>query len=140
MKIPLTEFEQIIDETILKLGLQYFKKGLVDEPEEITPGEYEAIVKGTDEYLVELTINNQIITQHACSCPYDMGPVCKHVVAVIFYLLHNELDLTVEPKKGGGEGKGHAQEKKSQKKKSVAGQIDEMLELISHDDLKEYGE
>ncbi len=138
MKIPLTEFEQIIDETILKRGLQYFKKGLVNEPEEIAPGEYEAIVEGTDEYLVELTINNHIITQHACSCPYDKGPVCKHVVAVIFSLLKSGLDMTRKAKKSVGDKRGDTSEKKSKKKKSLAGQIDEVLEKISHDDLKVY--
>ncbi len=45
MKIPLNQFEQYIDETILKRGLQYFKNGQVNEPEEISPGEYVAIVE-----------------------------------------------------------------------------------------------
>ncbi len=132
MKIPLTEFEQHIDETILKRGFQYFKKGLVNEPEEIAPGEYEAIVEGTEPYTVQLTIKNEVITEHVCSCPYDMGPVCKHVVAVIFYLLQNDLDLKVKTPKNSGE------EKKTQKKKTVAEQVDEMLEKVSHDDLKVY--
>ena len=38
MNIPLNQFEQIIDETILKRGLDYFRKGLVEEPEELSPG------------------------------------------------------------------------------------------------------
>jgi uncharacterized Zn finger protein len=49
MQIPLNQFEQYIDETILKRGLQYFKKGHVHEPEEISPGVYEAIVEGTED-------------------------------------------------------------------------------------------
>jgi len=40
MKIPFAEFEQHIDEIILQRGLQYYKKGLVNELEEIAPGEY----------------------------------------------------------------------------------------------------
>ena len=31
MEIPLIEFEQVIDEIILKRGLAYFKKGAVKE-------------------------------------------------------------------------------------------------------------
>lgn len=56
MQIPLTQFEQYIDETILKRGLQYFKKGHVHEPEEISPGVYEAIVEGSEDYTVQLTL------------------------------------------------------------------------------------
>lgn len=52
MQIPLNQFEQIIEETILKRGLQYFKKGHVHEPEEISPGENETIVEGSEDYTV----------------------------------------------------------------------------------------
>ncbi len=101
MLIPLRHFEDFIDETILRRGLSYFKKGQVHEPEEIRTGEYEAIVEGTEDYTVRLTIKNGAITEHVCNCPYDMGPVCKHVVAVIFYLQQDELEL--EQKKSAGE-------------------------------------
>jgi len=120
MTIPLTEFEQYIDKIILKRGLQYFNKDLVNEPEEIGPGEYEAIVEGTEPYTVHPTIKNKVITEHICSCPYDMGPVCKHVVAVIFHLLQNDLDLTVKTKKNSGEGKKNTTEKKTPKKKTIS--------------------
>ena len=86
MKISLNEFEQLIDETILKRGLSYFKGGAITDFAELSNGEYEAIVSGTEEYTVQLEISNNIITKHNCDCPYDMGPVCKHVVAVIFHL------------------------------------------------------
>jgi len=132
MEIPLTEFELHIDETILNRGLQYFKKGLVSEPEKVAPSEYEAIVEGTESYTVQLTIKNEVITEHVCSCPYDMGPVCKHVVAVIFQLLQNDLDLKAKRKKNDGT------EKKTPKKKTITEQVDEMLEKLSHSDLKMY--
>ena len=132
MKIPLNEFEQHIDETILKRGFQYFKKGLVNEPEEIGPGEYEAIVEGTDQYTVRILIKNDVITEYVCSCPYDMGPVCKHVVAVIFHLQQNEIDLYKKPQKKSAQGK------KVNKKKTVTEQVDELLEKLSHENLKDY--
>ena len=44
MQIPRNQFEQYIYEAILKRGLSYFKNGNVHEPEEISPGENEAIV------------------------------------------------------------------------------------------------
>ncbi|TAL59651.1 MAG: hypothetical protein EPN85_08935, partial [Bacteroidetes bacterium] len=62
MQIPLNQFEQCIDETILKRGFSYFKNGYVNEPEEITPGVYEAIVQGSEDYSVQLEIKNGNIT------------------------------------------------------------------------------
>ena len=98
MQIPFNQFEQYISDTILKRGLSYFKNGRVQEPAEIRPGEYEAIVEGSVDYTVRLTIKKGIITGFVCDCPYDMGPVCKHVAAVILYLQQDELDLKTKKK------------------------------------------
>jgi len=132
MKIPLQNFEQYIDETILKRGYQYFKKGMVDEPVEISHGEYEANVNGTDLYTVRLAIKNGFISEYVCSCPYDLGPVCKHVVAVIFHLQQNEIEVYEKPKKKSGEGK------TVPKKKTVTEQVDVILEKVSHEQLKDF--
>ena len=48
MNIPLDEFEQHIDEDILKRGLLYFKKGYVTSVDELSGGDYEAIVEGIE--------------------------------------------------------------------------------------------
>lgn len=129
MQIPLNQFEQYIDETILKRGLDYFKSGYVYPPEEINQGKYEAIVAGTQEYLVQITIENKIITDHYCDCPYDYGPICKHVVAVLFELQQDVLELTQITS---------SNKKKTQRKKrkTLAQQVDELLEKASHDELK----
>lgn len=133
MQIPLTQFEQYIDETILKRGLQYFKKGLVHEPEEISPGEYEAIVEGTEDYTVQLTLKNGIITEHVCDCPYDFGPVCKHVASVFFYLQQDELELNKKTTRTKT-----SQSAKPAKRKTVGQQVDELLEKATHDELKQF--
>ncbi|SDD07073.1 SWIM zinc finger family protein [Williamwhitmania taraxaci] len=133
MEFPLNQFEQYIDETILKRGLSYFKKGYVHEPEEISPGEYEAIVEGSDDYTVQLTLNNGIVTESVCDCPYDMGPVCKHVVAVIFYLQQNDLDLKTITK---ASSKGKVA--KTAKPKTIADQVNELLEKATHEELKQF--
>lgn len=114
MQIPLNQFEQYIDETILERGLTYFKNGHVHEPEEMSPGKYETIVEGTEDYTVQLTINNGIITEYVCDCPYDMGPVCKHVAAVIFYLQQDVLELNKKTK-----GANTDQASKPEKRKTV---------------------
>ena len=133
MQIPFNQFEQYIDETILNRGLSYFKKGHVHEPEEISPGEYETIVEGTEDYTVQLTLKNGIITEYVCDCPYDMGPVCKHVVAVIFYLQQDELELNKKTQRAKTD-----QNSKPAKRKTVAQQVDELLEKATHDELKQF--
>jgi len=133
MQIPLNQFEQFIDETILKRGLQYFKNGHVHEPEEISPGEYEAIVEGSEDYTVQLTLKNGTITEYVCDCPYDMGPVCKHVAAVIFYLQQDELELNKKTKRAKT-----GETSIPTKRKTVAQQVDELLEKATHDELKQF--
>ncbi len=125
MKIPLSEFEQFIDEKILKRGWNYFKNGTVSDFSEIAIGSYEAMVSGTEEYTVHLEVENNTIVAYNCDCPYDLGPVCKHIVAVIFHLQQNELDLN-QP---------NTSQSKKKKTKSVTQQITELLQIISHKEL-----
>lgn len=133
MQIPLNQFEQYIDETILKRGLSYFKSGYVNEPEEITPGVYEAIVQGSEDYTVELKIKNGNIAEHTCTCPYDMGPVCKHIVAVIFYLQQEVLEI-----KQKSTSQKEKKPKKITKRKTVLEQVNDVLEKISYEELKQF--
>lgn len=128
MKIPLSEFEQLIDEKILKRGLSYFKSNAITDFGEISVGEYEAVVSGTDEYIVQLTINENTIVEHSCTCPYDMGPVCKHIIAVIFQLQQDELGLN----------QSNFKTQKKKKTKSVPQQIKELLKVIPHEELVEF--
>ena len=134
MEIPLSHFEEYIDEPILKRGLSYFKKGFVHEPAEVRPGDYEAVVEGSEEYTVKLSISNGVIIEHSCDCPYDMGPVCKHVAAVIFYLEQEELGLTQSTKKGSSK-KAKASSSKPSKRKTIAQQVDNLLDKVTHDEL-----
>lgn len=130
MQIPLNDFEQFIDDTILKRGLSYFKSGAITDFSEMSNGQYEAIVSGTEAYTVQLKISNRTIVEHNCDCPYDMGPVCKHIVAVIFHLQQDELKLNqpVIPKP------------RKKKTKSVSQQVKELLKAISHKELIEFVE
>lgn len=131
MQFPLNHFEQYIDEAILKRGLSYFKKGHVISFDEITQGEYEAVVIGTDEYLVRLKVKSRNVIENSCTCPYDMGSVCKHIVAVLFYMQQEELGLKPADKE-------QAKRKAKSKKKTVSEQVDEILDKLSHDDLKKF--
>ncbi len=133
MQIPINQFEQYIDETILKRGLSYFKNGHVFEPEVTGPGRYEAIVKGAGNYTVQLSIKNDVITDYVCDCPYDLGPVCKHVAAVIFYLQQDTLKLKVKTK-----NETSVLPPKTPKRKTKSEKVDELLEKVTHDELKQF--
>ena len=128
MIIPLNEFEQVIDEIILKRGLTYFKDGAITDFSEFSNGEYEASVSGTEEYTVQLEIRNNIITEHNCDCPYDIGAVCKHVVAVIFHLQQDNLELN----------KPSVSKPRKEKTKSVSQQVKELLKAVSHKELIDF--
>jgi len=130
MKIQLDRFEEQIDEVILQRGLNYFKKGYVTDVEEIGPGDYEATVNGREIYTVHLHVEKGVVTEYDCDCPYDQGPVCKHIVAVLFYLqqdvLHLEEDIPTK------------KTAKKAKKSSDMEQVDKILHLLSHEELKAF--
>ncbi len=125
MRIPISEFEQFIDERILERGLSCFENGAITDFSEIATGEYKATVFGTEDYTVQIKISNNIVVVHNCDCPYDMGSVCKHIVAVIFHLQEDKLELTnpdfTLPKK--------------KKTKAISQQVNELLKTISHKEL-----
>ena len=135
MRIPLDHFEQVIDEKTLTRGLSYYKKGLVRQLDEVSPNTYEAVVEGTEDYTVHMTIDNDVVTEFVCDCPYDQGPVCKHVAAVLFKLLEEPLQLTHKQYKTKSKPKTKATTGK--KRKTIAEQIDEMLAKASKEDLVE---
>lgn len=141
MIIPLNEFEQHIDVDILKRGLQYFKKGHVTSVDELSGGEYEAIVEGSETYTVHLQLKNGSIIGNYCTCPYDWGPFCKHEVAVLFYLQQDELGLKVKKNssvKSSPSAKAKTEKKAVNKKKTIQDQLTEILEKLSPDEIKSY--
>ena len=62
-----------------------------------------------------------------------MGPVCKHVAAVIFYLQQDELGLNKKTK-----GVKTDRNSKPAKRKTVAQQVDELLDKATYDELKQF--
>ena len=129
MTIQLDNFEQQIDPAILKRGYEYFKKGYITDVDDLGDGDYEATVEGSETYTVRLHVEGNEVTDYECDCPYDWGAVCKHVVAVLFYLRKDLLES------GGLSQK----EKRSKpKKESEATQFEKLLKLVSHDELRTF--
>ncbi|MDE3247607.1 MAG: SWIM zinc finger family protein [Bacteroidota bacterium] len=136
MKFPIEQFEQHIHEAILKRGLSYFKSGAVRTFEKISKGCYEAIVEGSVDYTVQIKVNKGVVTDFSCDCPYDSGPVCKHVAAVLFHMQQDELDL--HPAEEGSRkrsGKNKASIQPRKKSKTVADQVKHILSTVSHQEL-----
>ncbi len=130
--IPLSGFEQFVDEKLLSRGLSYFRNGQVTSFEELSPGEFEAEVEGSEVYDVRLTVSKKKITSYLCTCPYDYGTVCKHIVAVLYYMRNEE----EKPDKADNR-KGTAR-KPAAKRKTVSEQVDELLGALSHEDLNSF--
>lgn len=128
MEIPLQEFEQHIDEQILSRGWSYFHEGYVTDVEQVSPDQYQAVVSGSEDYLVHIQLQKGHIVEHVCNCPYDYGPVCKHVVAVIFHIQQDVMNLT----------KTVSRKKKPKKGKQVTTEADELISRLSMDELKAF--
>ena len=82
--LTLKNFEADINATILKRGSKYFRDGAVMNIEEPEAGKWEAEVEGTEDYSVEINLeNNNQVTNSSCDCPFE-NPICKHVIAVLY--------------------------------------------------------
>jgi hypothetical protein len=118
------DFEKNISSTLLKKGLAYFEEDRVDNPEKIAPGSWVAEVHGSDSYQVVISSNRSQIKGWECDCPYDHGPICKHVIAV-FYAIADEMNQVAKVKPKG----------KSSAPKDKAGLI---LKKVSKSDLEKF--
>jgi len=121
MGLPLNEFTDYIDETILKRGQDYYRKGHVVGLRQFEQGQWIAQVEGSDLYDVEIEVSSSgVVVDYYCTCPYEWGPVCKHVAAVL-YAMREE-----KPASKGGK-----------KTKSQASQLRDVLEQQTQDTLIE---
>lgn len=123
MEILLDQFEQQIDNQILQRGLAYFKADAVLDFAEVSAGEYEAVVVGSQEYSVYFELDNNSITKYHCDCPYDKKRICKHIAAAIFYLKANreEVEPSAKPIK--------------RQLQSNTQRLKELLKVVSHQEL-----
>ncbi|MBT9165256.1 MAG: hypothetical protein DDT23_01271 [candidate division WS2 bacterium] len=91
--MPLPEItEDIINDLAsgasLSKGYNYFHSGTVEKVW-IEKGAYNAHVQGSELYTVTISRNKDDL-QTDCTCPYDWGGVCKHIVAAMLAICHNK--------------------------------------------------
>jgi hypothetical protein len=84
--VKLTNFEQWIDDKILKRGQAYFKKGKILNLTTSDDIQYSALVDGSEVYHVNIYLNGDVVVNAYCDCPYDLNEYCKHKAAVLYAL------------------------------------------------------
>lgn len=84
MGITLNNFEQVINTIILERGRDYYDSHRILELEEVESGKWSACVSGAELYDVSIERFPDGALLCYCDCPYDMGPYCKHVAAVLY--------------------------------------------------------
>lgn len=96
MKLDIEEIKSLCTESSYERGVDYFRKGrltnLVQSGNRIT-----ASVAGTNEYTVTLRIDKEGLDA-SCTCPYDWGGYCKHIMATLI-ALSEEYPMVTELKK-----------------------------------------
>ena len=98
MTMRLSDFDHHIHALILELGLDYFNRAKVESLERTQNG-WTAVVAGQNNYKVVLSGDHDVNEWH-CDCPYDHGPVCKHVAATMFALRKHRLTEFEDALKG----------------------------------------
>ncbi len=76
-------------------GEEYYEDGLV-EIIKLTGSFVQAAVSGSNDYKVKVNLND--IDDYSCTCPYDWGGACKHVVAVLLAVLNEKESTDIKNK------------------------------------------
>ncbi len=97
MTVTFRNFEHEIDPTILERGWQYYQSGKVRGLEKDDEGLWFAYVSGTMKYEVQIEESPDGELFCECTCPYEWGPECKHVAAVL-YAIKAQADDTAATK------------------------------------------
>lgn len=78
------EWRSLFEPHILARGLEYWQQGHVDELRCEADGIY-AVVYGSEDYDVEIELEDGWVNGMYCSCPYaEDHEACKHMAAVLF--------------------------------------------------------
>lgn len=93
------DWRSLFQKRILERGRDYFYEDAVRELHKTRDG-YEAEVEGSEDYVVEIIMQDESIREMYCDCPYaESGLNCKHMAAVLYAIEElqgcMENDLTV---------------------------------------------
>ena len=117
MILSMEDIRKLCTETSFVRGLEYFQMGNVTDLEQFG-NKITATVEGTRDYTVTIRTDKKTITA-TCTCPYDWGGYCKHIVATLIALSENYPEI-----------------KKDKDKKEK--KIKKILNNLSFDELKDF--
>lgn len=92
------QVRQLGSQQSFERGKSYYREGAIVEP--VRQGlELRAQCEGSEDepYTVSATLNPQGIAETACTCPYDWGGACKHIVALLLTYVHEAQAFRVIP-------------------------------------------
>lgn len=77
-------WEKLFEQHILERGYDYYCEDAVENLD-ISADSIRACVEGTEDYEVEISLDDGEVTEMYCSCPYaGGGRNCKHMAAVLY--------------------------------------------------------
>lgn len=104
-------WKRLFENHILARGYDYYCAGAVENLE-VSEDFVSADVIGSDDYEVEISFDDNEVTEMYCSCPYaECGRNCKHMAAV----LYEWFEFTDDEEAGAeetDEGNGHSESTK----------------------------
>lgn len=88
--MTILNFQEHINESTLKNGELYFRKGKVTELYDEN-GEWSANVQGREKYAVYVTLEGKYIAHTSCECrAFSHADHCKHVVALLHAIMEEQ--------------------------------------------------
>lgn len=120
--MTIKDFEKSISSKLVSKGLEYYGEECVDNLEKIAAGLWMAEVQGSDTYYTSVKTNRTQIKSWECDCPYNKGPICKHVIAV-FYAIRSEMNRDKGP---------------AAKSKKIKDKTSDIFKQVSKSDLEKF--
>lgn len=103
MTIHLATFEDSIPKETVERGYDFYCEGRVKNAFQINQYEWQAVVQGYDDHRITLIIQNHQITKFKCDCSEAPRGVCKHIVALLYFIREEGQYLHVNDKTGFAE-------------------------------------
>ena len=100
--MKLTGWKERFAPQILRRGEDYFYSGAVRSLS-WDGAALSAVVSGTDDYAVEITVSGGAVEDMDCDCPYAEQDNCKHMAAALFAASQDDFPGAADP--GGASGR-----------------------------------
>ena len=88
-KLTEAQVKSLASSQSFQRGQSYYRNGSITEP--LRQGlELRAACEGSDDdpYEVTATLDKKGVADSSCTCPYDYGGVCKHIIALLLTYVH----------------------------------------------------